>query len=40
MTRSNLPWKSQSQIRAAAGFRPLQAIKGIESFGKIETGLE
>ena len=40
MTRSDLPRKSKSRIHAAEGFRPLQAIKGVESVRKIETGLE
>jgi hypothetical protein len=40
MTRIDLPWKSRSQIHAAEGFLPLQAIKGVESVWKIETGLE
>ena len=40
MTRSDLPWKSKSLIHAAEGFWPLQAIKGVESIRKIETGLE
>jgi len=40
MTRSDLPRKSKSRIHAADGFLPLQAIKGVESVRKIETGLE
>ena len=40
MTRSYLPLKSKSLIHAAEGFRPLQAIKGVELVRKHETGLE
>jgi hypothetical protein len=40
MTRIDLPRKSRSRIHAAEGFLPLQAIKGVESVWKIETGLE
>ena len=40
MTRSDLPRKSKSRIHAAEGFRPLRAIKGVESVRKIETGLK
>jgi len=40
MTRIDLPRKSRSRIHAAEGFLPLQAIKGVDSVWKIETGLE
>ena len=39
MTRIDLPRKSRSRIHAAEGFLPLQAIKGVDSVWKIETGL-